>query len=205
MISTMLFFGDSITAAGRTLQQPLGQGYVSQLAEFLAHDPLFCEAKVINSGINGNTVGDLLSRVDQDVVQHYPDIILIKIGINEAHNDFMSGIQLSELKRFEQDYKSLLNHLRTRLPQCQIILLTPFYISDTQKDGLYSRVAEYIQIVKSLGKANNFHVLDTQTIFDKAVVEKPARLWAEDGVHPVSEGHKLMAAEIYKQLKTWVI
>ncbi|NQV30563.1 MAG: hypothetical protein HQ508_06720 [Candidatus Marinimicrobia bacterium] len=205
MISTIVFLGDSITAAGRTQQKPLGEGYVSQLTEILNHDPLFRETKVINSGINGNTAADLLNRVEEDVVEHRPDILVIKIGINEAYNDFHSGNHLSELNRFEQYYATLLNSIKTSLPQCQIILLTPFYISDNPKDALSLRVAEYSQIVKFLGKHNNFRVLDTQIIFDKAVTQKPAGFWAEDGVHPVLEGHKLLAAEIYVRLKAWVI
>ena len=200
MNSTIVFFGNSITAAGKTALNPLGEGYVFFVSTRLAQDPQYSGINIVNSGINGHTVGDLLNRYEQDVIPHNPDTIVVKIGVNDAYNDFMSGIQRTELIRFEQNYSTLLANIRAKLPESRILLLTPFYIAENKQDALYLRVADYIGIVKSLGMKNGLAVLDTQAIFDRAMIEMPAIVWAEDGVHPIVDGHKLLAKELYSKL-----
>ena len=67
----ILFFGDSITDAGRNREMPthlygLGCGYVRVIADrLLGENPTAHE--IINKGISGNRIVDLYARIKSEV------------------------------------------------------------------------------------------------------------------------------------------
>ena len=75
----LLFIGDSVTDCGCSRKTDefgqYGIGYVRRLAELLPGHT------VINSGVSGNRVRDLIARWEADCVAHNPDVVTILIGI----------------------------------------------------------------------------------------------------------------------------
>jgi lysophospholipase L1-like esterase len=68
----LVFFGDSMTAG------IYGGSYVDEVAKRLpGHE-------IINAGVGGNTVINLLRRVDDDVIDLEPDGVFVTIGGNDA-------------------------------------------------------------------------------------------------------------------------
>ncbi len=201
MISNLVFFGDSITAAGRNHYKPVGDGYVSILNDMFIADADFNQIKIINSGVNGNKVGDLLNRYQRDVLDHKPEGIVIKIGINDAYQDFISGGDNSYIEMYAMSLDKLLQALQVDQPVTKFFLFTPYLISDSKSDTFYLTMYKYCEVVKSLGFKYNIPVLDVQSVFDWAVEQKPAREWAEDQIHPQKAGHALIASAAYKFLK----
>jgi lysophospholipase L1-like esterase len=67
---TVLFIGDSITDADRNNRayKPFGFGYVHFVANFLLAKYPAYNLNIINTGISGNTIRDLKSRWQKDVV-----------------------------------------------------------------------------------------------------------------------------------------
>jgi len=193
----IVFFGDSITAGGRTNDNILGEGYVSVFANRILKDSRYPNLQVINSGINGHTVQDLLQRYKSDVQAHEPQVIVIMIGINDAYNDYISGSENKRIHSFAQSYHDLIHHFRSELPNSKILLCTPYYISDTNLDALYQRMGQYCDIVKDIATEFMFPILDTQRIFDEAVRTKSAKEWANDQIHPLPEGHALLAEHVF--------
>ncbi len=189
----IVFFGDSITAGDKSSFNKLGSGYVSILAKRLSEDAKLSRYEIVNSGVNGNMVGDLLARYKRDVVQHAPDVVVIKIGINDAYNDFQEGCLSSNLKQYTDGLKQLITAFYTELPRCKILLLTPYYIVDDFGDALYLRMCEYGKTVHELGNQYHIQTFDTQRVFNEAVKAKPAHAWAADQVHPGIEGHTILA------------
>ena len=98
----IVFFGDSITDCDRDRSDrlSLGNGYVKILADKLR--PIYPDMDIdlINSGVSGNEVCDLLARVQRDVIDHAPDAVVIMIGINNVIHKFKYGKELN-LKQFE--------------------------------------------------------------------------------------------------------
>jgi len=204
MSNTILFFGDSITAAGQSDLNSLGNGFVFMVSQMLSAQASSRHIEVINSGINGHTVQDLLSRCERDVMAYSPEIVLIKIGINDAYNDYINIANVTRLNQYMKDYRRLLNQLKQELPASQILLLTPYCISDDSQDEFYLRMADYTNVVIQLGEAFELPVLNTQFIFDEAVRRKGARYWAEDQIHPIEEGHSLLAKGVFNFLMEFV-
>lgn len=201
MISKIVFFGDSITAANRSPIVPLGVGYVSILKDLFSANTDLKEVQFINSGVNGHIVGDLLGRFHVDVLAHQPDAVVIMIGINDAYNDFFVDSAGRQVQNYEIGLDKLINELQAGLPQVKFFLFTPYLISDSKSDVFYLKMEEYCEVVKKLGINHDIPVLDIQSVFDSAVEMKPAKEWADDQIHPFQEGHALIARAVYTFLE----
>ena len=105
----IVFFGDSITDCGRdrTDIKSLGNGYVKILSDKLR--PIYpdTDIELINKGVSGDEVSDLLARVDGDVIALKPDAVVIMIGINNTIHQLKADKPL-DLKQFESDLKEWL-------------------------------------------------------------------------------------------------
>ena len=86
----IVFLGDSITDCDRNREdtKSLGNGFVKILANKLL--PIYpdTDIELINKGISGNEVCDLLARVQRDVIDLQPDAAVIMIGVNNTLHKF---------------------------------------------------------------------------------------------------------------------
>lgn len=76
---TVVAFGDSIVEG---YNQP--EGWPEMLARDL--NARFPDVQVINSGVSGNTAANGLARLERDVLEHNPDLVLIAFGLNDMKN-----------------------------------------------------------------------------------------------------------------------
>ena len=84
-----VFIGDSITDTGRR-EDPAGHGdgYVSRIREqLLVSDPA-CTTEILNRGVSGDTVRQLRQRWQSDVTALRPDLLSVKIGVNDVWRSF---------------------------------------------------------------------------------------------------------------------
>jgi lysophospholipase L1-like esterase len=65
--------------------------------------------RVINAGVGGNKVQDLLDRFDTDVVPHKPDYVVINTGTNDAYNPASGVFFPNSVDFFEYTYSQLLH------------------------------------------------------------------------------------------------
>ncbi|HNY64037.1 MAG TPA: arylesterase [Deltaproteobacteria bacterium] len=84
----VICFGDSLTAG--TGASP-GMDYPSQLSGLVA-DP------VINAGVPGDTTQDAAARLEKDVLERSPRIVLITLGGNDLKNGVPSREAFTRLK-----------------------------------------------------------------------------------------------------------
>lgn len=201
---SIVFFGDSITNCEKhELHAPLGTGYVHRLIKRLDLDHPSQDRFVVNSGINGDTVTGLLRRVQTDVLEHAPDFLFIKIGINDAYNNFhYRSASQQGLDSYRAEYNELLAVLVRSLPDLRVLLITPYYIMDNDADLLKQHMCAYGAIVGELALAYNIPIFDSQRLFDDACKLKSPIDWAHDFIHPIVEGHQLLADKLYEILCT---
>lgn len=72
--STIVFFGDSLVEGVGATQ---GNALPDQVAEIIG-------TEIINSGVSGNTTGEALARLQEDVLDLDPKIVIILLGGNDA-------------------------------------------------------------------------------------------------------------------------
>ena len=75
----IVFFGDSIT-----------EGY--NVKEF------YDEYRVVNSGISGNTPKDLINRIDSDLYDYNPSVVIIQIGTNDIRSKIKDEEIINNIK-----------------------------------------------------------------------------------------------------------
>lgn len=193
----LLFIGDSITDCGRReCPEKIGGGYPRLVRDYLrAKDPENAPV-VLNTGISGNKVTDLAARWQQDVLDLRPDVLSVKIGINDVWHGFREAQHAVPLDKYIETYQSILDQLRKTLPQCAIVLCEPSVISPPAPAGGNEALKPYVRAVHDLGKqfgaaaVVEFH----QPMLD-AIRLRPDIPWAPDGVHPGSSGHMLLARQ----------
>ena len=206
----ILFFGDSITDAGRNRDNPnmqsgLGYGYVRVIADRLLGEKPDSHT-IINTGISGNRIVDLYARIKTGVWQHEPELISILIGINDIWHEIThkNGV---EPERFEKVYRMLIEDTQKKLPNARFILCEPFVLEGTatcateempDRYERFKQVYEYAEITKRLAKEYGFYFLPLQDKFTEAAKKLGAQYYAPDGVHPNVGGSSLIATEWMK-------
>lgn len=193
----LLFIGDSITDCGRReCPESIGSGYPRLVRDYLrAKDPENAPV-VLNTGISGNKVTDLAARWQQDVLDLHPDVLSIKIGINDVWHGFRDSQHGVPIEQFIETYQSILDQLRKTHPQCAIVLCEPSVICPPAPVGGNEALKPYIRAVHDLGE--QFHaaaVVELHQPLLDAIRLRPDIPWAPDGVHPESSGHMLFARQ----------
>lgn len=195
-----VFIGDSITDASRArpvgegLFGAIGNGYVSYVDAFLqATYPSF-GLRLVNMGSSGNTVRDLKSRWETDVIGLKPDWLSILIGINDVWRQFDLPTQ-PESHVLLDEYRSTLDALisETKPSLKGLILATPFYIEPLRDDLMRKRMDEYGAVIKELAAKHDAVLIDTQAAFDHALEHIYPATLAWDRVHPNHAGLAIIA------------
>jgi lysophospholipase L1-like esterase len=74
----VVFFGDSLTEGTH------GASYLEVLRSLLAQTPALSAVELINAGVGGDTVENLLRRLATDVAPHDPSWVVVLIGANDC-------------------------------------------------------------------------------------------------------------------------
>ena len=198
--SKLLMIGDSITDCGRArpvgegLGGALGDGYVAQLEAWLQVSAAQPNIRVVNMGTSGNTVRDLKSRWQTDVLDLKPDWLSIMIGVNDVWRQFDSPGQRDIHVGLDEYRHTLETLVQTTAPQLRgLVLLTPFFIEPNRAEPMRAKIDQYGDVVRALAKQYGAVLVDTQAAFDQVMqTVHPMRL-AWDRVHPTLAGHWVVA------------
>lgn len=196
----IIFFGDSITDCGRNRkdEKSLGNGYVKILADKLR--PIYpdTDIELINKGISGDKVCDLLARVKSDVIDLKPDAVVIMIGINNVLHKFSDGIELN-LKQFEHDLTELLTKLKDN--GITVIFLEPFLLPAPDKRRMRKLFDDELKIVDRVATEICDEFVAYDEMFNGLTESIPYKEYSEDGVHPTHRGSRLIADTAIKAIR----
>jgi lysophospholipase L1-like esterase len=192
----ILFYGDSITDAGRNAEQNnnggLGAGYAALIAAQLQARHPELNLRFTNRGISGNRVYDLESRLQDDVLSQQPTMVSILIGINDTWRRYDSNTH-SPIEEFEASYNRIAQRLKdsstSRLVICEPFLLP---IPDDRiawREDLDPRIAACRRIAREFGAL----YLPLDGLFAAAACRQSLAYWLPDGVHPSLAGHAFIA------------
>ena len=210
--TTLLFQGDSITDMkwGRNQKDRnhyLGHSYVYLIASRLHTDMPEAKLNFLNRGMSGHTVPDLKKRWQKDALDLKPDVLSILIGVNDVGRAGRSKKGV-DLEAYEADYRSLLEQSRKANPELKIVLLEPFVLPvggvKAAWDTWRGQIDRLRPIVAKLASDHKAVLLKTQEIFDAASKRVDPAHWIWDGVHPLPQGHELIARNwIETVAKAW--
>jgi lysophospholipase L1-like esterase len=195
----IVFLGDSITQAGAG-----AGGYVTLVKESLAKKYADRGIEVIGAGISGNRVPDLEARLDRDVLEKKPTLVVIYIGINDVWHSLQNrGTSKAD---FEKGLRQIIKRIQGA--GARVILCTPSVIGEKQ-DGANSldpMLDEYSQISRTVAGETHSRLLDLRRQFiahlkanNKENVDK--KVLTDDGVHLNSAGNRFVADRMLEALE----
>ncbi|MDB4530694.1 SGNH/GDSL hydrolase family protein [bacterium] len=195
--SRLLFLGDSITDMKwgrneRDRNHYLGHSYVYLIASRLGVDMPEAQLEFFNRGISGHKVSDLKARWQKDAIDMKPDLLTILIGVNDVSRG-------GTLKQWEADYRFILDASRKAKADLPVVLLDPFVLrsgrlkNEAAWKEWRGKVDKYCGIVAQLAEDYDATHVKTQEVFDAAAKAASPEQWIWDGVHPLPQGHELIA------------
>ena len=204
-MKTILFQGDSITDSGRWTPQTIdiGHGYAAMVAATLGYESP--EAyKFINRGISGNHIAAVYARIRTDIINIKPDLMSFMIGVNDVWHDLSDDPGGIATPKFRRIYDLMMTEIKEELPNCQILLMTPYY---TEKSATFSadfkeQVMEKQEVTREMAKKYGTALYDTQEVVNEWTKRAPLEYWTPDGVHPTMFGHKSLAEGWLKVFRT---
>ncbi len=201
-MAQILVFGDSVSWGAWDREG----GWVARLRKFLDKRTLSVPEfhntdflMVYNLGISGDTSEWLLKRIEPEVKQRLKEkdrtIIIIAIGKNdscflESKNSF-----LAQPKQFEKNIKELIS--LSRKYSSKIVFVGTAMVDETKTTPIYwnknmhcrnEYLHQYNEIIKSACAENKIRFIGLFEEFAKSDYKK----LLEDGLHPNSEGHKMI-------------
>lgn len=193
----LLFQGDSITDMNRGRDESdrnhyLGHSYVYLIASRLHADLPETEMEFFNRGVSGHTVSDLKNRWKQDTIDLNPDLLSILVGTNDVYFG-------NTKEQFEEDYRFILKQSKEENPEVDLVLMEPFVLQSgvLSEEGVYKerRALTDELRMKTAELAREFDALfvPLQQIFDEAADAVSPEHWVWDGIHPLPQGHELIA------------
>ena len=203
-MKTFLFQGDSITDVGRVREwtDHLGAGYPAMAAGKIAlNHP--GEFRFVNKGISGERSTGLYARCMFEMRECNPDYMSILIGVNDVWHALGNG-DLVRPKRYEQLLTMLVEDALEVFPDLKIAILEPFVLKGLATEGQWeafdSNVRAVAKIAKKIAERYNLVFVPLQDKFDALAEATAAVNWLNDGVHPTSGGHEMIATELVKAL-----
>jgi len=201
--STLLFIGDTITAAGRSdtgnpipFAPPLGLGfgYVNLVNAWLETQRPELRIRVINRGVDGNTVVDLRERWTRDVLEHRPNWLSILTGISDVWRHFDTPLKTEshvDPARFESILRELIEKTIAKLDG--LILMAPYCVEKNPADEMRRKMDTYGNTVRTLAEEYKAIFVDTQAGFDRLLEHRHPVAIARDRIHPGTAGHLVNA------------
>lgn len=193
----MLFIGDSITDCGRArpvgVGAGLGSGYVALVDGLLATGYPERRLHLLNMGVSGDRVTDLARRWERDVLNHAPNWLVVKIGINDVWRRIETPDDPDpvSLDRYTRTYRALLERTRPRLTA--LVLMSPYVIEADPADPMRVMMNGYGRAVRTLAAEFDALFVDVQAAFDRVLAHRPAHTLSGDRVHPNLAGHLVIA------------
>ena len=201
---TVVLIGDSITDCGRRGElAPFGNGYVKIAIDLITARYPARNITFFNEGIGGNTVLDLHNRWKTDVLDHNPDWVTVKIGINDLHRTLGQPDMLPP-RKYEQLYREILQLTKEHTP-ARLVLIDPFYISlETDPDNHQGRVLSllpgYLDVVEKLAQEFDALHVYTHEKFQEQLRSRPPSHFCPEPVHPFFSGHAVIAHALLETL-----
>lgn len=195
---TIAFLGDSITAGGAKYG-----GYCRLVVHGLKTKDIFVEP--VLAGVSGNTSEDMLQRLEQDVLRHKPDWVVLAAGVNDIwHGDPTVKIGVFQPKPGMgvklDDYKKNVTAIVDRCDAAgaRVILTTITPIREDPQFKLNIIARQYNAFLLQLAKERKLPIAKlNEAMF--AEIAEGIRL-TSDGVHPIDVGHHVMAKGILRTI-----
>ena len=164
-------FGDSITYG---IGSDPGCDYPAYLKEILGME-------IVNAGLSGDTTQSALNRLERDVLEYQPYIVIVELG----GNDFLKNVPKEETV---ENLENIINKIQQKGSMVALCDTSGSFIFRTYK-------SDYKKLAKKTGAIFIPGIL-------AGILETPSLKY--DQIHPNSKGYKIIAQRVYKAIKPYI-
>lgn len=194
----IIFFGDSITQAGVN-----PGGYISMMQDKIKQGAA-PKYELIGSGIGGNKIYDLYLRLQEDVLDKKPDVVVIYIGVNDIWHK--QGSQTgTDPDKFIAFYSAIIKKLQAS--NIKVIVCTPAVIGERTdfSNAMDGDLNQYSQMIRNLASTYACGLIDIRKAFlDYNMANNPQNkesgILTSDRVHLNQAGNQMLADLMFKGL-----
>ncbi len=196
----VVFFGDSITEAAVNKG-----GYIDVLQNMIAAKGTADKFELNGAGISGNKIYDLYLRIEKDVLEKKPDVVVIWVGVNDVWHKSSSNTG-TDFDKFGGFYDAVVKKIQAN--GAQVIVVTPAAIGEKND---YSNAQDgdlnaYSSWMRDYVKKNGLGLVDLRSVFHEYSLKhnpenKDRDILTNDGVHLNEKGNALVAEEMWKALQ----
>jgi len=174
----LLILGDSISA-GYGIKE--SENWVQLLEDSVNSSG--SQLKIINSSISGDTTIGGLSRIENDLITHKPNYVLVELGGNDALRGYpIEKIKSNLLKIIDASFAAEAN------PIIMQIRIPPNYGKNY--------IAAFESIYSEIAEEKNIPLLTF--LLEKVALDKT--LMQPDGIHPNQKAQRIIANQVEKEL-----
>lgn len=203
---TIVAFGDSVTHGALSGEYDQETVYWNRLRRMIIELNPYMPVNVINAGIGGITAKESIARMDAQVLQHNPDLIIVCFGLNDVNREL-------------EDYLSALRIIfeKAKSSGAEVIFMTPNMLNTYVAEDTEESLKEYAAITadaQNSGRMDRYMqeamVLATQmqvTVCDcyarwKALskTQDTTMLLCNRINHPTREMHQLFADCLFETI-----
>ena len=199
-------FGDSVThgafGAGQIDYEAV---YWNQLKKKLVEYRNYIPINVINAGIGGIDAKSSIKRIDTQVLNHTPDLVIVCFGLNDVNGPY--EVYIDSLKEIFKRCSAVTD----------VIFMTPNMLNTSVSEETEERYKEYskktaemqnsgrmdkyIYGAVELAKAMNITVCDCYSEWKKLSETQDITMLLDNRInHPTREMHGLFADMLYKTI-----
>lgn len=199
----IVFIGDSITECHRDKADPksLGDGYVSILYDKLKNLYEDISFEFLNRGISHDRVADVQARVQKDVADEKPDIVVLLIGVNDVIRKYDSGAEL-DFDKVAAAYEDTLKQIKAC--GAKLIAVEPFLLNVPSKRRLRGDFDKLVKIISTAAGQTADAYVPLDEMFAGVSQSVGVAAYSEDGVHPTHRASRLIADNIIKKIKLYL-
>ena len=177
-------FGDSITDGYGVLR-----GFVSFLAGRILSSRPDLDLTTINTGMSGDNTNDALNRLQEDVLDHKPDLVTVNFGVNDA----FSGISP---EKFASNLEGIVDTIHEN--GCErIVLVSSEVIPEPRAER---QVLSYWEKMRQVAEDAGVVYADANGYWQR-LLDSGTDQWSliiPGDLHPNEEGHRVIAEAVFE-------
>jgi lysophospholipase L1-like esterase len=196
----IIFFGDSITELGVKKG-----GYIDLLSNKITSNGQSNQYELIGAGIGGNKIYDLFLRMDKDVVNKEPNVVVIWVGVNDVWHKSMMGTG-TDYDKFGLFYDAVVKKIQAK--GAKVVLVTPAVIGERfdQSNPQDGELNLYSNWIRKYAAEKQLALVDCRKLFLDYSIKNNAKnvdkgVLTYDRVHLNDAGNQLVADAVWEAIK----
>lgn len=171
-------------------------------------------AQVLNKGVGGNSTIELLQRIEEDVIQENPDLVILMVGTN----DLLNSRKMVSYTEYANNLDIIVGQIKMTGSRVLLMSSPPVdsaYLFTRHDKTLYLQPPNEIMdsashIVKKIASDSDVLFLDLYAKFsaldlprhnEDLFFRNQVNSGKSDGVHPTALGYHFIAEQVFHFLK----